>query len=71
MQVNLRRRAIILGTIVIVLILLVAYLQLMLIGDPREITPYDLTATWVSEQNATVEVFIRQTQAAMTQTLKQ
>jgi hypothetical protein len=66
MQVNLRRGAIILGAIVIVLILLVVYLQLMGISDPP--TNFALTATSVSEHNATVEVFIRQTQAAMPQT---
>ncbi|MEO8609024.1 MAG: hypothetical protein ABI690_14135 [Chloroflexota bacterium] len=68
MQPDLRRRALILGMIVIVLLLLIAYLQLMLIGDHFELTPYDLTATWIAEQNATAEGFIRQTQAAMTQT---
>ena len=72
MQVNLRRRAIILGAIVIVLILIVAYLywQVMVISDPPAAfdSGYDKTATWIADYNATVEVFIQQTQAAMTQT---
>ncbi len=71
MQVNLRRRAIILGTIVVVLVLFILALQLLLIVDPPsafDLSAYELTATWIKAQNATVEVFIQQTQAAMTQT---
>ena len=68
MQANLQRRALILGVIMILLVLLVIYLQFSLIGDPLSASSYDLTATGIKEQNATVEVFIQQTQAAMTQT---
>ncbi|MBZ0290113.1 MAG: hypothetical protein K8I30_20990 [Anaerolineae bacterium] len=70
MQANLRRRAIILGTIVMLLILLVLLLRFLLISDPfpMPISPFELTATAIREHNATIEGFVQQTQAALTQT---
>jgi hypothetical protein len=71
MQVNLRRRGLILGVVVILILLLILFVfDLLVIMDPPAAfdSSYDLTATWIKEQNEMVEGFIHQTQSAMTQT---
>jgi len=59
---NLQRSFILLIVIVIFVTALVLILNLILIIEPPyELTSYDLTASAVTEHNATVEVFIQQT----------
>ena len=69
MQPNVRRRFILLITIVVLITTLIIILNLLLIAEPPfELTLYHLTASAVAEHNATVEMFIQQTQTALTAT---
>jgi hypothetical protein len=66
---NLRPRVYILIVIALLLTLVIIVLNLVLtIEPPYQTTPYELTATWIAEHNATVEIFRLQTQSAVTQT---
>jgi hypothetical protein len=66
---NLRRRVYVLIVIGLVFTLLILVLNLLLVFDgPQGITPFELTVTWIQAQNATIEIFIQQTQTALPQT---